>query len=547
MSDSPLAKNLHEELIKSALTNRYAKQRLLDGVSECVNAEWRQRPNRLCLLIQCAAQPGTLQATVSGMTLLICTATGPAGRDERHALLGGVLLAAALQNAWVDAREQRIAQSELASRISAWVKEASRDHKIFRSDTSRATRAISVMRDSVWLRLQPNLLVAGDLIMLRPGDVAPADCAQPPSLSGGASPRRLAAGEPFLPRGAPSASGDYSDGFFLLQEDVAVRRVEAALRARARGAPPPLRQEILIGQRLLLWLSLFIVLEEIVARAVGWWWSATSSADWPPPPPEYAALPTWLIGEVVPQIVILWLPLMPLTLNAVLAVGRAFAAAQLTATLCGMPVDRAGSPRPTRSPPLGPVGQAGSLGGSAYSLRGARRYWNATEQLELGVSEQKIGRRGPETLLSDHLPHQLPGTKFVRHVDNRLTAAQWRHLLTTTWRVLRGGGASAGIGHLRSSHYVLDALGATTVLACPGKLGILSDGSPSIKHVLFFRADRRGRSNLTTLDMSKHPSYRSLLRFDQPDWQVRLHDNDRTAHRSGEPASAPRGRRTSPR
>ena len=56
----------------------------------------------------------------------------------------------------------------------------------------------------------------------------------------------------------------------------------------------------------------------------------------------------------------------------------------------------------------------------------------------------------------------------------------------------------------------------------PCTAGVLSDGTLSIKQLAFFRLDHSGQPKLTTLDMSKHPAYRFLTRFDDPGWRGHL-------------------------
>ena len=60
------------------------------------------------------------------------------------------------------------------------------------------------------------------------------------------------------------------------------------------------------------------------------------------------------------------------------------------------------------------------------------------------------------------------------------------------------------------------------MLACPDKRGVLSDGSLSLKQLAFFQPDHAGTAKLTTLDMSKHPAYRFLTRFDDPGWRTHM-------------------------
>ena len=83
----------------------------------------------------------------------------------------------------------------------------------------------------------------------------------------------------------------------------------------------------------------------------------------------------------------------------------------------------------------------------------------------------------------------LPGTRFVNEVGRSFTREPWRYLVGCTWRALRADAAAAQMGLLVRSSPLLQALGSTTVVACPDKHGILSDGAPSIKQLLFFRTD----------------------------------------------------------
>jgi hypothetical protein len=77
----------------------------------------------------------------------------------------------------------------------------------------------------------------------------------------------------------------------------------------------------------------------------------------------------------------------------------------------------------------------------------------------------------------------VPGSRFFRSPGARLTPDQWSHLLRMAWRVLRG---EPPAGQLRPSR-LLGTLGATSVLACPDKRGVLSDGTVSIKQLAFFQ------------------------------------------------------------
>ena len=244
---------------------------------------------------------------------------------------------------------------------------------------------------------------------------------------------------------------------------------------------------------------------------------------------------SWL-AEHLPQLVSMGLPLLPMAFPVFYAAARAFGGAYLLAVLHGMPARRL---PPPRRPPPSPHGRAHSLPGlgllpsvvgdsSARALgRGGRRrgpslgplgrgfgwvvvrlgwvrgwlrtsvaslfsgrmseapegrqWWHSFEPLEEEEAAlEPIGRRGPETLLSDTDPTRVSGSRFVRYHDTRLEREQWSFVMDTFWRVLRGGAASADLGLLRASRLV-ESLGAITVLACHDKPGILSDGTPSVK------------------------------------------------------------------
>lgn len=100
-----------------------------------------------------------------------------------------------------------------------------------------------------------------------------------------------------------------------------------------------------------------------------------------------------------------------------------------------------------------------------------------------GGGKHGVTKRGPERLFSDSAPGIVPGSRFLRTLGARLTPDQWGYVLHLAWRVLRG---EPQPGQLRPSR-LLSTLGATSVLACPDKRGVLSDGTVSIKQLAFFQ------------------------------------------------------------
>ena len=114
------------ELLKISLSQRHAKQKLLDGVAEQLQLESR----RLTLLpvrtLLAFAEPGALLTVLSGVVLLACSATGcDPMQSAQSAALGCGLLLLAMLNAWVTAREEHREATELISRARGWLNQVS--------------------------------------------------------------------------------------------------------------------------------------------------------------------------------------------------------------------------------------------------------------------------------------------------------------------------------------------------------------------------------------------------------------------------------------
>ena len=533
------------ELLKISLSQRHAKQKLLDGVAEQLQLESRRilaTPVRTLLAF---AEPGALLTVLSGVVLLACSATGcDPMQSARSAALGCGLLLLALLNAWVIAREEHREATELISRARGWLNQVSQ-HQTFQSRSTAAKaspHAVGVLRDGVWVRLHPNLLVEGDVLWLRPGDTAPGRCREllPSSAPAGVRVHvTLEAEEAFVPL---EGRHTHDASAFLLAEDVASRRMTIALRRPPRPLPPMAR-EVMMVRAQLPWLWLLAIALGLCAATwrhffLPWRQGAYPLAPSSEPNPKPSA--NWLAEELLPHLVSLGLPLLPMAFPVFYAAARALGGAYLLAVLHGMPARR---PPPPRRPPPSPHARAHSLPGLGLlplvgdsSGRGlgrggrrrgpslleraglgracawmaarvgwlrsslpqlfagvfreaseGRRWWHTFEPLEEeDATLEKIGRRGPETLLSDTDPNVVSGSRFVRYHEAALEREQWSFIMETFWRVLRGGAASADLGLLRASRLV-ESLGAVTVLACHDKPGILSDGAPSVKQARFVR------------------------------------------------------------
>ena len=180
-------------------------------------------------------EPGALLTVLSGVVLLACSATGcDPMQSAQSAAFGCGLLLLAMLNAWVTAREEHREATELISRARGWLNQVSQ-HQTFQSRSTAAQaspHAVGVLRDGVWVRLHPNLLVEGDVLWLRPGDTAPGRCREllPSSApAGGRVPVTLEAGEAFVPHTHDASA-------FLLGEDVASRRSPAPSTPRGLKA-----------------------------------------------------------------------------------------------------------------------------------------------------------------------------------------------------------------------------------------------------------------------------------------------------------------------
>lgn len=192
--------DLSLELLRLSLSQRQAKRRLIDGVAERLQLE--RRPLILGELLFRLLEPDTAAAAALGVLLLVVAVTGLALPWD--GLLGGLLLALAVANAWISSRESRLAAGELKSRLQVWLRLISRDHHIHRA-AADGPATVALMRDGVWLRLHRNLCVEGDLIKLSAGEEAPGACAQRPHLTSlcGLEAQALEAGAPFFPAPLP--------------------------------------------------------------------------------------------------------------------------------------------------------------------------------------------------------------------------------------------------------------------------------------------------------------------------------------------------------
>ena len=296
--------DLSLELLRLSLSQRQAKRRLIDGVAERLQLE--RRPLILGELLFRLLEPDTAAAAALGVLLLVVAVTGLALPWD--GLLGGLLLALAVANAWISSRESRLAAGELKSRLQVWLRLISRDHHIHRA-AADGPATVALMRDGVWLRLHRNLCVEGDLIKLSAGEEAPGACAQRPHLTSlcGLEAQTLEAGAPFfpaplppLPRGicpprsttrqapAPTptlnttllgVSSSLTDDVrcsFVLSETIAVRQIDGAMRSR-RKPPPPLQVQLDRGRISFLpvtavWLAAGPARRRAAADAVGGGW-----------------------------------------------------------------------------------------------------------------------------------------------------------------------------------------------------------------------------------------------------------------------------------
>ena len=130
------------ELLKLSLSQRHAKQKLLDGISEQLQLERRRLSWLPCLALLALTEPGSLQTILSGVLLLLCSVAGcDRTRSAWSAALAAALLLLALMNAYVTAHEKNREETELISRVRAWLNQVSQHHTLFRSATSHSPRA----------------------------------------------------------------------------------------------------------------------------------------------------------------------------------------------------------------------------------------------------------------------------------------------------------------------------------------------------------------------------------------------------------------------
>ncbi|KAL1530908.1 hypothetical protein AB1Y20_001799 [Prymnesium parvum] len=546
------------QLLALSLTQRQAKQTLLDSVSLQLQRERRRhtKRRRTWRLLLAYTEPSALCASLSGALLLLCAAgcggpfaaDGPTTWNVAPGPVGVVLLVLGFVNAWISAREAHLASIESLRAVELWLSRVALQNSLFRGLTrTSSSRVFQVMRDGAWISLHRNLLVQGDVIMLQHGDAAPAAATSALPQPNGER-YSLAAGAIFAPPASP-VGGHAAGSAFVLHDDVAATIVAALFgrqtaisSSRRPRNPTPLSKQVRAAMtRLLLPVALLLtalsaaqqVIELIVHTHEGL---------------SASQLYAWLSHHFVPHAVLLWLPLLPVALPMFVAVAEAYAASHLLATLTGMPLpdggDMAGSSS-AATPPSGAAG--GAEGGSGcghaalaseqsvwswlYSaVRGdaaaARRYqrqWDITTRFESGEASKAglLGKRGAEHALSTRMTNVVPGTRFVNEAGSSFTRAQCRYLAECAWHALRADATAVEMGLLLRSSSLLQTLGSTTVLAFPDKHGILSDGAPSIKQLLFFRTEA-GMSKLMALDMSKDPSSRLLFRFDQPGWRKHL-------------------------
>ena len=78
-----------------------------------------------------------------------------------------------------------------------------------------------------------------------------------------------------------------------------------------------------------------------------------------------SSLLTWIGTFLLPHLITLWLPLIPLSLPAFMAIAEAFAASHLIATLVGMPL-----PKPPASATRGGTSEWGNIHASEFGCVG---------------------------------------------------------------------------------------------------------------------------------------------------------------------------------
>lgn len=370
MHELPL--DQQHQLLALSLTQRQAKQALIDSVSLHLQRErrrhtTRQRTFRLFLMFM---HPSALFPSLSA-ALLLLSATGCAdlrssGQQaslQAHASLAAALLLISFLNACILSNEHHLASIEPIRRVELWLSRVAQKNSLFRGSLRTASsRSLLVMRDGAWINLHPNLLVRGDVVLLRPGDEAPASASS--ALPGQNGERySLAAGEVFAPSLSPGGAS-----IFVLGEDVAAKRVAALFGhetplspARKMHDPAPLtKQARAVMIRLLLPLATCICVLAAVRHAIALAvWLSNGN-----PSPGLSALPGWLFHQLLPQVVRLWLPLLPLALPAFISVAEAYATSHLLATLTGMPLSDGMEESSAGS-------MAGSTGGGAGNGEGA--------------------------------------------------------------------------------------------------------------------------------------------------------------------------------
>lgn len=437
-SDLPLEQ--HHRLLALSLSQRQAKQTLVDSVALQLQRERRRhtKQRRTWELLVALADPGTLYATLSGVVVLICA--GPAcvehhryGEENEwgiaHGWAGILLLCIGILNAWILARERHLTSIELVRRVEVWLSRVAQQNSLFRGVTRTASsRTCMVMRDGVWIALHPNLLVHGDVIALRLGDVTPAAATTAfPDANG--DHYSIAGGSVFAPIvGVDSTVG--TSTIFVLQEDVAATCV-LALFGRQTGLSSPRRERYqtplskqihMATTRLLPLLAALLVLQAAVLQMIAFAMWEVDELERAKPP--LSSLPLWILRHFVPHAVELWLPLLPVALPAFFAVAEAFASAQLLSVLTGMPITEEGD---------GMGRDSGSSSGEASSgahaaLPMARGLWAWVCAILQGSGRSRrylrfdayepgggglLGRRTDRGMLSSVVNSVVPGVRSI--------------------------------------------------------------------------------------------------------------------------------------
>ena len=381
-ADLNLTLDQQHHLLAISLTQRHAKQVFLDSVSLQLQRERRRhtRSQRAWGFLLALSDPGALYAGLAGGLLLLCA--GGTGCEAPSAFsagvgsgwLGALLLALGVANGCIVARERHLASIESIRRVELWLSRVAQQNSLFRGSIRTASsHTLHVMRDGMWLSLHPNLLVHGDVILLRPGDATPGAVASALPVAGG-TPRSVAAGNVYMPSStSPSEPNGGSAGVFILQEDVAAMCVAALFgrqtalsSSRQQRNPTPLAKQIREVTGRLLHLAALLAVQAAALQAIAY---VVWTSEGRPAPPLSGFL-SWIVHVFVPHAVALGLPLLPLALPVFVAVAEAYAASHLTAALTGMPLSESGT---TGAPTTAGGGESGDSGHAAPSWWQRRR------------------------------------------------------------------------------------------------------------------------------------------------------------------------------